>query len=107
MGFLDGQDRRLAFLDRVARASNRVGWIGVDNMSGHQQVEQHANRGQVINEVTKLRHPAGYPASRTSRRSAQVVKRRDQRNSSSEIATVPGTVDLVELLFNAVLMLVN
>jgi hypothetical protein len=30
-----------------------------------------------------------------------------RRNSSSEIATVPGTVDLVELLFNAVLMLVD
>jgi hypothetical protein len=31
----------------------------------------------------------------------------NRRNSSSEIATVPGTVDLVELLFSAVLMLVN
>ena len=30
-----------------------------------------------------------------------------RRNSSSEIATVPGTVDLVELLFSAVLMLVD
>src|SRR5260221_9861080 len=30
-----------------------------------------------------------------------------RRISSSEIATVPGTVDLVELLFNAVLMLVD
>ena len=29
-----------------------------------------------------------------------------RRNSSSEIATVPGTVDLVGLLFSAVLMLV-
>jgi hypothetical protein len=31
----------------------------------------------------------------------------ERRNSSSEIATVPGTVDLVELLFSAVLMLVD
>jgi hypothetical protein len=30
-----------------------------------------------------------------------------RRISSSEIATVPGTVDLVELLFSAVLMLVD
>jgi hypothetical protein len=30
-----------------------------------------------------------------------------RRNSSSEIATVPGTIDLVELLFSAVLMLVD
>ena len=30
-----------------------------------------------------------------------------RRNSSYEIATVPGTVDLVELLFSAVLMLVD
>jgi hypothetical protein len=30
-----------------------------------------------------------------------------QRISSSEIATVPGTLDLVELLFSAVLMLVD
>jgi hypothetical protein len=30
-----------------------------------------------------------------------------RRISSSEIATVPGTVDRVELLFNAVLMLVD
>jgi hypothetical protein len=30
-----------------------------------------------------------------------------RRISSSEIATVPGTLDLVELLFNAVLMLVD
>ena len=30
-----------------------------------------------------------------------------RRNSSSEIATVPGTVDMVELLFSAVLMLVD
>jgi hypothetical protein len=30
-----------------------------------------------------------------------------RRISSSEIATVPGTVDLVELLFGAVLMLVD
>src|SRR5580704_14700711 len=31
----------------------------------------------------------------------------NRRISSSEIATVPGTLDLVELLFNAVLMLVD
>ena len=31
----------------------------------------------------------------------------ERRNSSSEIATVPGTVDLVELLFSAVFMLVD
>jgi hypothetical protein len=30
-----------------------------------------------------------------------------RRNSSSEIATVPGAVDLVELLFNAILILVD
>ena len=30
-----------------------------------------------------------------------------RRISSSEIATVPGTIDLVELLFSAVLMLVD
>jgi hypothetical protein len=30
-----------------------------------------------------------------------------RRISSSEIATVPGTLDLLELLFNAVLMLVD
>src|SRR6201987_2024875 len=30
-----------------------------------------------------------------------------RRNSSSDIATVPGTIDLVELLFSAVLMLVD
>ena len=30
-----------------------------------------------------------------------------RRNSSSEIATVPGAIDLVELLFSAVLMLVD
>jgi hypothetical protein len=30
-----------------------------------------------------------------------------RRISSSEIATVPGTLDLVELLFSAVLMLVD
>ena len=48
MGFLSRQDRRLAFLDRVARASDGMGRISVNNMAGHQPVEEHADRGQVL-----------------------------------------------------------
>ncbi len=48
MGLLGRQDRRLAFLDRVARAPHRMGRIRVDNMAGHKPVEEHANRGQVL-----------------------------------------------------------
>ena len=48
MGLLDRQDRRLAFLDRVARAPDGMGRIGFDNMAGHKPVEEHSNRGQVL-----------------------------------------------------------
>ena len=48
MGFLGCQDRRLAFLETVARAPDGMGRISVDNMSRHQPVEEHANRGQVL-----------------------------------------------------------
>ena len=48
MGFLNRQDWRLAFLNRVARSPDRMGRISVDNMSGHKPVEQHPNRGQVL-----------------------------------------------------------
>jgi len=48
MGFLNRQDWRLAFLDRVARTPDGMGRISVNNMSGHKPVEEHANRGQVL-----------------------------------------------------------
>src|SRR5260221_14275084 len=48
MGLLRRQDRRLAFLDRVARAPDGMGRISVNNMPGHQPVEEHANRRQVL-----------------------------------------------------------
>jgi len=48
MGLLRRQDRRLAFLDRVARASNRMRRISFNNMPGHQPVEEDANRRQVL-----------------------------------------------------------
>jgi hypothetical protein len=48
MGLLSRQDRRLAFLDRVARAPDGMGRISVNNMPDHKPVEEHANRGQVL-----------------------------------------------------------
>ena len=48
MGLLSRQDRRLAFLDRVPRAPDGMGWISLNNMAGHKPVEEHANRGQVL-----------------------------------------------------------
>jgi hypothetical protein len=48
MGFLNRQDRRLAFLDRVARAPDGMGRISVNNMAGHKPVEEHPDRGQVL-----------------------------------------------------------
>jgi hypothetical protein len=39
MGLLSCQDRRLAFLDRLARAPDRIGRISLNNMAGHQAVE--------------------------------------------------------------------
>ena len=48
MGFLSRQDRRLAFLDRVARTPDGMGWISLNNMAGHKPVEEHANRSQVL-----------------------------------------------------------
>jgi len=39
MGFLSRQDGRLAFLDRVARAPDGMGWIGFDKMADHKPVE--------------------------------------------------------------------
>ncbi len=48
MGFLSRQDRRLAFLDCVARTPDGMGWISLNNMPGHKPVEEHANRSQVL-----------------------------------------------------------
>lgn len=48
IGFLNRQDGRLPFLDRVARAPDGMGRIGLNNMAGHQPVEGHADRGQVL-----------------------------------------------------------
>jgi hypothetical protein len=48
MGLFCRQHRRFAFLERVSWTANRMGRISFDNMSGHQPVEQHAERGQVL-----------------------------------------------------------
>src|ERR1700757_793048 len=48
VGLVSRQDRRLAFLDRLARTPDGMGRIRVDNMAGHQPVEGHADRGQVL-----------------------------------------------------------
>src|ERR1700739_2051350 len=48
MGFLNRQDRRLAFLNRVPRTPDRMGRISLYNIAGTQPVEEHANRSQVL-----------------------------------------------------------
>jgi hypothetical protein len=39
MGFLGCEDRRLAFLNRIARAPDGMGRISFNNMPGHKPVE--------------------------------------------------------------------
>ena len=39
MGFLNRQDRRLAFFNGIARAPDGMGRISVNNMPGHKPVE--------------------------------------------------------------------
>jgi hypothetical protein len=48
MGLFGGQNRCLALLDRVARAADSMGGVILDNIPGHEPVEQHAKRGQVL-----------------------------------------------------------
>ena len=46
--FLAVEHRRLAFLHDVFRAAHRVGRVHLDDVAGHQPVEQHPQRRQVL-----------------------------------------------------------
>ena len=54
MGFFDRQDGRLAFLDRIARAPDRISRIGFDNISiqaGRRGSEFRENENELTSEV--------------------------------------------------------
>jgi hypothetical protein len=47
-GFVTGEVGRLAFSYDMPGATHRVGRIHIDDVAGHEPVEQHAQRGQIL-----------------------------------------------------------